>query len=276
MRARSSSYKRGVVPQGASLLFLGCDVQIDRVEWLLVGRGPEHKKFIVDYGTIARPIGEADCQRALGELLNRSWRNYCGVGMSLSLAAIDAGFETDTVLEFCRRYGPNKVIAVRSVAGDHVSRIAKVARERNEKRGTLLKHPRGNYFNVGTHTLKGGLYLDLAKDDPATPGYIAFPSDAEDRLYQELCAEQRIAVKRMGQIVFRWEKISDRQPNEMLDCYCYAMAAQVKYGCSWISSERWRELEMQCSGGGVRSTPGAPVLDARGRRIVQIIDGLPR
>ena len=50
-RARSSDYKRGEVPKGALLLFLGIDCQIDRIEWQLVGRGSEHRKYIVDYGT---------------------------------------------------------------------------------------------------------------------------------------------------------------------------------------------------------------------------------
>jgi terminase, large subunit len=245
-RARQSDYSRGTVPKGACLLFLGIDCQIDRVEWQLVGRGPEHRKYIVDYGTIGRPIAEADCQRALGELLGRRWKNYCGLMMPLTLAAIDAGYETDTVLEFCRRYGSNRIIATRGVAGDFTPRLAKVARERDSKRGTLLKY-RNNFFNVGVNTLKTGLYIDLAKDDPAAPGYIAFPNDCEDRYFQELVSETRVAVKKMGQITWRWEK-PDRQSNEMLDTYVYAMAAQVKYGCAWIGAERWAELEAQCTG----------------------------
>jgi terminase, large subunit len=245
-RARQSDYSRGTVPKGACLLFLGIDCQIDRVEWQLVGRGPEHHKYVVDYSTIGRPIAEADCQRALGELLGRRWKNYRGLPMSLTLAAIDAGFETDTVLEFCRRYGSNRIIATRGVAGDFTPRLAKVARERDSKRGTLLKY-RNNFFNVGVNTLKTGLYLDLAKDDPNAPGYIAFPNDCEDRYFQELVSETRVAVKKMGQITWRWEK-PDRQSNEMLDTYVYAMAAQVKYGCAWISAERWAELEAQCTG----------------------------
>jgi terminase, large subunit len=245
-RARSSSYARGTVPKGACLLFIGIDCQIDRVEWQLVGRGPEHRKYVVDYGTIGRPIAEADCQRALGELLGRRWKNYCGLMMPLTVAAIDAGFETDTVLEFCRRYGANKIIATRGVAGDFTPRLAKVRRERDSKRGTLLKY-RNNFFNVGVNTLKTGLYLDLSKDDSAAPGYISFPNDCEDRYFQELVSETRVAIKKMGQITWQWTK-PDRQANECLDTFIYSMAAQVKYGCSWISSDRWAELEAQCAG----------------------------
>ena len=67
------------------------------------------------------------------------------------------------------------MIAIRGVAGDFTPRIAKVQRERNEKRGTLLKY-RNNFFNVGVNTLKTSLYLDLAKDDPTARGFIAFPN----------------------------------------------------------------------------------------------------
>ncbi len=275
-RARASNYKRGVPPPGALLLFMGLDVQIDRIEWQIVARGPERKTFVIDYGTVVGYVGDVDTRRNLDALLERQWTNYAGRRLSLSLAAIDAGFSADVVLDYARSHGTNKLICIRGVAGDFAPRIAKVARERNEKRGTLIKHPRGNYFNVGTHTLKTSLYLDLQKEASDTPGHVAFPSDAEDRYFQELCSEHRIAVKRMGQTIFRWEKVSDRQANEMLDTHIYAMAAMVKYGCAWITDARWRELEMQCSGGGASPTPGAPVLDARGRRIVHIIEGLPR
>ena len=62
----------------------------------------------------------------------------------------------------------------------------------------------------------------------------------------------------------------------MLDTYVYAMAAQTKYGCSWISAERWRELEMRCSGGGETTPSGKPVLDDRsGKRILEIVKQLP-
>ena len=105
-RARQSTYKRGTVPQGACLLFLGIDCQIDRVEWQLVGRGPEHRKYVIDYGMIGRPIGEADCQRALGELLQSSGKITAAGPMSLAPCRDRCRLRDRHVLEFCRRYGP--------------------------------------------------------------------------------------------------------------------------------------------------------------------------
>jgi terminase, large subunit len=205
-RARTSTYQRGTPPKGANLLFMGLDVQIDRVEFQVVARGLDRKRYVIDYGVVGGYIGDVDTRRNLDALLARQWVKYAGRGMFLSLAAIDAGFSADVVLDYAKRHGTSKLICVRGIAGDYAPRIARVQRERNEKRGTLIKHQRGNYFNVGTHALKTALYLDLQKDDTDTSGYVAFPSDAEDRYFQELCSEQRIAVKRMGQTIFRWEK----------------------------------------------------------------------
>jgi phage terminase large subunit GpA-like protein len=141
-----------------------------------------------------------------------------------------------------------EIIAVRGLSGSYKPAIAKVRSEKHNKRGDVLRHARDGYFTVGIDSIKSGLFADLAKDDATAPGFIAFPADCEDRLYQELTAEHRVAVKRLGLLVFRWEKVSDRQSNEMLDCYVYSQAAMARHGCTWISAERWHELEVQCGG----------------------------
>ena len=148
--------------------------------------------------------------------------------MTISLAAIDAGFETDTVLEYCRRHGPARLIAIRGVAGDFTPRIAKVQRERNAKTGSLLKYRR-NFFNIGVSQFKTQLYRDLEKDDPNAAGYVAFPNNCEDRFFQELVSESRVPIKRMGQTTWIWTK-ADRAKNEILDCTVYAIAASNKHG----------------------------------------------
>jgi phage terminase large subunit GpA-like protein len=160
--------------------------------------------------------------------------------MSISLTAIDAGFAADDVLAYCRHHSTFKVIAVRGIAGDAAPRIARVQRERDEKRGTVLRYSR-RFYNVGANTLKWSLYKDLAKDDPTAPGYISFPTGLPDSYFQELVSEQRVAHKRLGVTVWRWEK-PERQPNEMLDTMIYATAAALKHGVNWISDLGWKKL----------------------------------
>jgi phage terminase large subunit GpA-like protein len=242
-RAAKSDYARGVVPKGALVLTLGVDCQLDRIEWVLVGHGQQYRRYIVDYGVIGKHISEPDCQRNLDLLLERKLFNYCGQPMGISLTAIDANYSTDEVLNYARKYPTHKLIAIRGARGDSAPRIAKVQRERDEKKGVVRK--RGNrFFNIGVNNFKLALYRDLAKDDPALPGYISFPTGLEDRFFQELVSETRVAKKRMGQLYYVWDK-PDRQANEMLDAVIYASAAAIKHGVNAISDTGWKKLESE-------------------------------
>jgi phage terminase large subunit GpA-like protein len=147
-RAAKTPYQRGQVPQGALVLTLGIDCQFDRIEWVLLGHGRQYRRYVVDYGVIGKHIAEPDCQRNLDLLLDRKWPNHRGRPMSISLAAIDANYSTDDVLAYARRYAPSKLIAVRGAIGDGAPRIARVRRERTEKKGTMLMKS-GRFFNIG-------------------------------------------------------------------------------------------------------------------------------
>jgi phage terminase large subunit GpA-like protein len=137
------------------------------------------------------------------------------------------------VLAYCHRHSPDKVIAVRGVGGDGTPRMMRIQRERDEKRGTVLKFSK-RFYNVGIYAFKSSLYRDLAKDDPKEKGYISFPNNLPLSYYEELISERRVPYKRMGQVVFRWEK-DTRQANEAHDTFLYASAAAIKSGVNWIS-----------------------------------------
>ena len=138
---------------------------------------------------------------------------------------------------------PWKLIAVRGVPGDATPRLARVQRERSEKTGTVLRYSR-RFFNVGTYSLKASLYRDLEKTDPQEKGYISFPNNLPFSFYEELVCERRVPYKRMGVIVYRWEK-PDRQANEMHDTFLYASAAAIKHGVNWISDQGWARLRAE-------------------------------
>ena len=226
-RARASDYRRGQVPEGAALLFLGCDCQLDRIEWMLVGRGSNNRKFVVDYRR--HPLAD---QRG-GWRSARSMRCFDGGGTitaacrcRITMAAIDAGYETS------QRFGvlPKAdvmIIAVRGLSGSYKPAIAKVKSEKHGKRGDVLRHPRDGYFTVGIDSIKSQLFVDLSKDDPDAAGYIAFPSDCEDRLFQELTAEHRVAVKRHGHGRFQMGK-SFRSTKQMK---CWTATSTAKRQC---------------------------------------------
>jgi phage terminase large subunit GpA-like protein len=184
--------------------------------------------------------------------------------MGISIAAIDANYSTDEVLNYARKYPPHKLIAIRGARGDSAPRIAKVQRERDEKKGVVRKRS-NRFFNIGVNNFKLALYRDLAKDNPEQPGYVAFPTGLEDRFFQELVSETRVAKKRMGQLYYIWDK-PDRQANEMLDAVIYASAAAIKHGVNAISDTGWKKLEAEFEV--YTSTPVEAANPAKARALV--------
>jgi phage terminase large subunit GpA-like protein len=242
-RAMESHYVRGTVPAGALILMLGIDCQNDRIEWQLVGFGREYRRYVIDYGIVDRHISDPDCQRNLDLVLAKQWRNVAGQSVGIDMTAIDGNAWTEDVWSFARRHPSSKLIMVRGRGDDGAPRIAKVKRERNEKTGKLLKYSK-RFYHLGVSVLKMALYRDLAKDDPLSVGFIAFPSGLGDDYFQELTAERRMPVKRNGFTVYRWVK-DDRQDNEALDTLIQATGAGIKYGVYGMSEASWARLEAE-------------------------------
>jgi phage terminase large subunit GpA-like protein len=97
-------------------------------------------------------------------LLKCKWTNAYGRELGISLTAIDANYSTDDVIAFASRY-PYKLAAIPGAHGDSAPRIARVERERDEKRGVVRKHS-NRFFNIGVNQFKMSLYRDLSKDEP--------------------------------------------------------------------------------------------------------------
>jgi phage terminase large subunit GpA-like protein len=239
-RAMESHYVRGNVPAGALLLMLGIDCQSDRVEFQLVGFGRDFRRYVIDYGIIDRHISDPDCQANLSALLAKTWRNIAGRQLGVDLAAIDGNAWTEDVCSFARRHPSSKLIMIRGRGDDSAPRLARVKKER-DKNGKLLKYSK-RFYHLGVSVLKMALYRDIAKDDPLSVGFIAFPSGLEDEYFQELTAERRMPVKRNGFTVYRWVK-DDRQDNEMLDTLIQATGAAIKFGVYGMAEQSWAAVE---------------------------------
>ena len=133
-----SHYSRGEVPEGALVLTLGIDVQLDRCEWQVIGHGEHYRKFVIDVGTIGKHISEPDAQRNIDLLLQRKWTNFRGRQIGISLAAIDAGWSTDDVLTFAHRYPPTKAHRYpRRARRQHAADSARAARTQRKNRDSF-------------------------------------------------------------------------------------------------------------------------------------------
>jgi phage terminase large subunit GpA-like protein len=266
-RAERSRYSRGQIPEGCLVLTLAVDVQLDRIEWQLVGHGEGFRRFVIDIGTIDRHISEPSCQRDLDILMRRRWTNLRGRQLEISMTAIDAGWSRDDVVGFTHRYSRSRVVAIRGVPGDLAPRVGRAERERSEKTGEVYKFGGRPVLPIGIYQLKSSLYRDLVKDDPKEKGYITFPNNLPFRYFEELVAEHRVPHKHMGMTTYTWEKISDRQANECHDTMIYATAAALHWGVNRKSPADWAELRAELEG------PPPPPPQGLRRGEVRIVDG---
>jgi phage terminase large subunit GpA-like protein len=242
-RASQSHYVRGTIPAGALIVTIGIDCQQDRVEWQVVGWGREHRRFVIEYGVIPGHISDKICQERLSALLGQQWPNASGRKIASDLSAIDGNAWTEDVWEFARKHPASQLIMVRGLGSDSAPLLARVRKERNQRTGKLLKYAK-RFFNFGTSVLKMALYRNLAKEDPLSQGYIAFPSGLDDEYFRQLTAERRTPEKRHGFIVYRWTK-DESQANEGLDTHLQAEAAAIKFGVRGLPDAIWARIEAE-------------------------------
>ena len=241
-RAAASDYVAGTIPKGGLLLNVGIDCQDDRVEWQAVAFGRGGRRWVIQYGVTPGHISEPGTRRLLDELMQQTWPNAVGRQIGIDLAAIDGNAWTEDVWGWAGTHPATRVIMVRGANRDTSPVLEQVRKERNAA-GKPLKYSK-RFFNFGSSVLKMALYRNLAKADPAEPGFVHFPRGLEDSYFQQLTAERREAVKRFGFVVYRWVKDAG-QPNEALDTHLQAETAANRLGLRGMPDRRWDKLEAE-------------------------------
>lgn len=243
IKARAGGYERGIIPAGALLLTIGVDCQGDRVEWLLKGFGPEHRRYTIEHGVIDGHISEERAQKALNALLSRKWRNVAGRYLVADMMAIDANYDTEIVMEWAKTKPESQVMAIRGARGEHVPILTPVKRERRLN-GKIVPNQK-RFWNIGVSALKSALYKHLEKTDPINRGFCAFPDGLDDDYFIQLCSEKRVIRQlKGGYVQITWEKIPGTR-NEILDMEIYAEAAARRRGWATMSEENWENLRAE-------------------------------
>ena len=218
---RREMYPENKVPDWVVYLTAGVDTQDDRYEGRIWGWGPGKECCLVDRFIL---YGDPASQVLLDKVTERLQQSYIradGVRLELGLVGWDSGGHyTDTVYAMSKKLGPMRVIPIKG-ANVYGKPIANFPRKRNNK-GVYLTE-------VGTDNAKELIMsmLRIAPDQYVRkPGAIHLPlneSICDDAELQQLTAERKIAVRRNGRTVYRWDAGGRR--NEALDCLVYALAA---------------------------------------------------
>lgn len=260
LQTRREAYSIGSVPMGALFLTAGVDVQKERVVYEVVGWGRGKRSWSIDQGEI--PGDTSDIDRGpwgqLDAMLARTYPHAAGVEMPIRMLAIDAGYNTQTVYGWTRRYPMNRVMAVKGQDHGGVLVGAPSVVEITD-RGRKLKRG-GRVWPVCVSIAKSELYgflrLEKGPEGIEPAGYCHFPQ-YDDEYFRQLTAEQLVAHKtRKGFIRVEWEIIPGRQ-NHRLDARNYARAAAALAGLDRMNESDWVAREKML---GVTAT--APLLAA--------------
>jgi phage terminase large subunit GpA-like protein len=211
-----SEYSSGEVPDGALVLTAGCDVQKDRIYYVVRGWGYEMASWLIEFGVLFGETDKPEVWARLGDVLATEYG-----GKSIRQTFIDSGYRPEAVYAFCRanpdlRAAPSK--GQESLSSPvRMSRVDVTHRGAVIKNGQQLWHVDSGYFKGLVHSR-----IDWPQDQP---GAWHLPTDISDDYAKQVIAESKITLP-SGKTI--WKR-HDRE-NHALDCDAYAAAAARMLG----------------------------------------------
>ena len=240
LAARREEYGPGIeVPEPAVCLTAFCDVQIDRVEILVMAWGRSEERWIVDYRVVPGSIKLPETQEALLGVLSARYWHARGCLLPIHATGIDSGFETDAVYDFVLAQQYRKIYATKGFPG---RRGEPVIGKPDRRRVGRLRPVR--LYPINTDDAKTNVMESLERaltPEGATPGALHLPAHVEtidDEFLAQLCAEHpEIRRNKSGVAVGRvW--VQDRERNEALDL---AVGCLAIYRLLRVRYEQWAE-----------------------------------
>ena len=213
-----------------TLRVAGVDIQKDRFEATIVDFEESEEAWVVKHLIIPAETAHAEEWQKLHDELKEH---------NVIVAAIDSGYNTSLVYEFCLK---NKwAIPIKGVPGmsrpliEDKEKRAKRLRTRRKKK-VIQPEPlgvdQGKTLIFARLKLPSGITHDIDQETgeiisthrTPTAGYIHFDNDAsfDDEYFAQLVAEKLVTKKRAGREIQEW--VAQRARNEALDCMVYALA----------------------------------------------------
>lgn len=257
---KRETYKINAPSEDVVFLTAGVDVQKDRLEVEIVGWCKGKRTYSIDYRVLLGETNDKAVWDKLAEIVGETWTREDGAEMQLRLMAVDTGYNTSEVYNFCRRFDVTKVIPVKG--SDSLGVIVAQPRALDVSRSGK-KIGRMKVWSVGVSMLKTELYgwLRLEKDEDGTPpnGYCHFPQ-YEPTYFRGITAEQLEFKLLRGFRKYQWVKKYER--NEPLDLRVYARAAASVVGIDRMTDEQMQKMSESYGSGKIEKKPAKKKRDS--------------
>ncbi len=204
-------------PAALQMVVAGVDVQADRVEITYAGIAPDNIVYVLNHFAIHGDTSGAQVWRDLDAAIgNARFVTADRRRLSLSSVAIDSGYSTTQVAQFCadQRRKSRAVFAVKGVSGFDKP----IIRRGNTLKGLTTLHL------VGVDSVKASIHRRLSMQEIG-PGFIHLPDHLDPSYFDGLTVETLKTTFRRGYAKQEFQ-MSARSGggNEPLDCLAYALA----------------------------------------------------
>lgn len=258
---RREEYKIGTVPEGVLFLTAGVDVQADRLECEVWGWGEDKQSWSIEVRVFEGDTARSDSKawKELDAYMSETFEDARGNRFPISVMAVDSGYNTQTVYNWCRKYPFSRVIAVK---GRDTQQVILTGGTVVDVRYGGQNRARGfRVFPIGVSVLKSELYGWLKLPSPIEnetfpSGFVHFPEYGSD-YFKQLTAEQLVTKKVRGYPKLYWEKIRER--NEALDRRIYARAAASYFGLDRFKPHHWLRMKNEIEKKGAKTISKRPV-----------------
>jgi phage terminase large subunit GpA-like protein len=239
IKQRVEDYQLGQVPAGGLLLVAGVDVQADRLEVEVDAFGRGEECWTVDYQVIhgdpARK-GQGSVWEALADLRSRAYQHAGGQTVRITAMAVDSGYLTQEVYDFCRAWSHRHVFATKGDGRTGKPVISRPSLVDINYKGVRIKNG-VQLWHVGTDTAKERFYKRLELEEHGA-GYHHFPRGLPDEYFEQMASEKLVRRKVRGTEKHEWVKTRER--NEALDLKILCYAAAIYAG---LQRTNWDMLE---------------------------------
>lgn len=237
---RRESYKMNSPNNSIEMITVGVDVQKDRLELEVVGWCRNKETYSIDYRVIDGDTADEKVWEKLALVINEKWIREDGIELPMMMMAVDSGYNTQFVYNFCRKHGGGKAIAVKGSDTQKtiVGRPSPVDVAPSGKKIGRIK-----VWSVGVSILKSELYANLRlnrnDDGSYPPRYCHFPEYPME-YFKGITAEQLQFKMHRGFRKYEWVKTYQR--NEPIDTRNYARAAADILGLDRMNDSQWDAL----------------------------------
>ena len=223
LRERAEFYPSNEVPDAASLVTAGVDVQDNRVAIGLYAWGQGEECWLMWHGEIYGDPAGKKLWEQVDDVVFRTYKRANGDAVKVSAIGVDSGGHfTSEVYTYARERRNRGVFALKGQSQRNKPPISKSSKVDINYKGQVLKNS-AEVFPVGVDTIKTTLFGRLKHNEPGS-GYIHFHNEAGQEYFKQLTSERQVVRYVKGFAVREWKKkAGDR--NEALDCFVYSYAA---------------------------------------------------